>query len=86
MTTMADRVRGRGHGSASAHQQTQGGGRGGRGGSRGGARTQGHGGRGQQPQQERPKKEAILNLGKYVDQRLRVKFAGGREGSLLVNA
>lgn len=31
--------------------------------------------------QERPKKESILNLGKYVDQRVRVKFSGGRESA-----
>ncbi|KAJ1029230.1 hypothetical protein NDA18_000698 [Ustilago nuda] len=28
---------------------------------------------------ERPKKEAILDLTKYIDQKIRVKFAGGRE-------
>ncbi|EPQ30802.1 uncharacterized protein PFL1_01703 [Pseudozyma flocculosa PF-1] len=27
----------------------------------------------------RPKKEAILDLSKYVDKRIRVKFTGGRE-------
>ncbi|CAN6659522.1 U6 snRNA-associated Sm-like protein LSm7 [Trichomonascus vanleenenianus] len=29
--------------------------------------------------EERPKKEAILDLSKYRDQRIRVKFQGGRE-------
>ncbi|KAG5439536.1 hypothetical protein PCANB_002111 [Pneumocystis canis] len=28
---------------------------------------------------DRPKKEAILDLGKYQNQKVRVKFAGGRE-------
>ncbi|CCJ30291.1 unnamed protein product [Pneumocystis jirovecii] len=28
---------------------------------------------------DRPKKEAILDLAKYKDQKVRVKFAGGRE-------
>ncbi|WFD35575.1 U6 snRNP-associated protein Lsm7 [Malassezia cuniculi] len=47
----------------------------------GGARRGGRGGNAGQSRgtQERPKKEAILNLGKYVDQRVRVKFSGGRE-------
>lgn len=31
------------------------------------------------PGEERPKKEAILDLSKYKDQKLRVKFQGGRE-------
>lgn len=44
-----------------------GGGRGGRGRGAGGDRA------------ERPKKEAILDLAKYNDQQIRVKFAGGRE-------
>lgn len=29
---------------------------------------------------ERPKKENILDLGKYMDRRITVKFGGGREG------
>jgi hypothetical protein len=51
--------------------------RGGRGGGRGGA----HGGNaaGQQ-QTERPKKENILDLSKYMDKQITVKFSGGREG------
>lgn len=34
--------------------------------------------------EERPKKEAILDLGKYRDQKVRVKFQGGREGKKIV--
>lgn len=30
---------------------------------------------------DKPKREAILDLGKYVDQKIRVKFTGGREGA-----
>lgn len=46
--------------------------RGGRGGGRGGA----HAGQ----QTERPKKENILDLTKYMDKEITVKFNGGREG------
>ncbi|KAK5656511.1 hypothetical protein OQA88_4488 [Cercophora sp. LCS_1] len=53
------------------------GGRGGGGGSRGGA-SAGAGAAGAQ-QGERPKKENILDLKKYMDQRITVKFNGGRE-------
>jgi U6 snRNA-associated Sm-like protein LSm7 len=53
------------------------GGRGGGGGPRGG----GHGGHGGQQGQDRPKKENILDLGKYMDKRITVKFNGGREGN-----
>jgi len=57
--------------------------RGGRGGGRGGGEYRGGrgGGRGggQQGQQERPKKENILDLGKYMDKKITVKFNGGRE-------
>jgi U6 snRNA-associated Sm-like protein LSm7 len=64
-------------------------GRGGRGGGRGGEHRggrgggpRGGGGHGHQGQagQERPKKENILDLGKYMDKRITVKFNGGREG------
>lgn len=62
-------------------------GRGGRGGDRGdrggrGAHASrgGHGGGGA-GQPERPKKENILDLSKYMDKRITVKFSGGREGS-----
>lgn len=53
----------------------RGGGRGGGGGHRGGNR-----GGGAAQQQERPKKENILDLGKYMDKQVTVKFNGGREG------
>lgn len=59
--------RGRGGGGRGDH-------RGGRGGARGG-----HGG-GAAGQTERPKKENILDLAKYMDKELTVKFSGGREG------
>lgn len=53
--------------------------RGGRGGGgRGGGDRAGHGG--QHGSQEKPKKENILDLGKYMDKRITVKFNGGREG------
>lgn len=29
---------------------------------------------------DKPKREAILDLGKYANERVRVKFMGGREG------
>ncbi|KAF9468236.1 hypothetical protein BDZ94DRAFT_1317912 [Collybia nuda] len=39
-----------------------------------------HGGpQGSQPTMEKPKREAILDLSKYVNERIRVKFTGGRE-------
>ncbi|PSR70449.1 hypothetical protein PHLCEN_2v13700 [Hermanssonia centrifuga] len=53
--------------------QGRGGGRGARGGT-GPSR-----GRGPQPSMDKPKREAILDLTKYVNERIRVKFAGGRE-------
>ncbi|KAF9584996.1 Sm-like protein lsm7 [Lunasporangiospora selenospora] len=57
-------------------------GRGGRGGSSGrGGAGGGSGGRGggHSTHTERPKKESILDLGKYMDQKIRVKYSGGRE-------
>lgn len=54
--------------------QHRGGGRGGRGGAAGGA--------GGDQNKERPKKENILDLNKYMDKRITVKFNGGREGKL----
>ena len=33
-----------------------------------------------QPTMDKPKREAILDLAKYVNERIRVKFTGGREG------
>ena len=57
----------------------RGGGRGGssRGGGRGGG---GRGGGGAGKDGERPKKENILDLSKYMDKQITVKFNGGREG------
>ncbi|KAK4048455.1 U6 snRNP-associated protein Lsm7 [Microbotryomycetes sp. JL201] len=43
----------------------------------GGGPGGGRGGHGQQ--QDRPKREAILDMAKYLDQQIRVKFTGGRE-------
>ena len=57
------------------------GGRGGHGG-RGGGHDGGRGGHGGAAG-ERPKKENILDLGKYMDKKITVKFTGGREGSFL---
>ncbi|KAL9012154.1 MAG: hypothetical protein Q9173_003067 [Seirophora scorigena] len=56
------------------------GGRGGRGGGdhRGGRAGAGRGG-GNQGQAEKPKKENILDLTKYMDKEITVKFNGGRE-------
>ena len=53
----------------------RGGDRGGRGSGRGGAQAGGAAG-----QTERPKKENILDLSKYMDKQITVKFSGGREG------
>ncbi|KAH8767053.1 hypothetical protein BGZ57DRAFT_900630 [Hyaloscypha finlandica] len=62
------------------HRGGRGGGRsehrGGRGGSRGGHEGRGGGHTGDR---ERPKKENILDLGKYMDKKICVKFTGGRE-------
>lgn len=57
-------------------------GRGGRGGDRGGRGGGGRGahGGGAAGQAERPKKENILDLSKYMDKQITVKFSGGREG------
>jgi U6 snRNA-associated Sm-like protein LSm7 len=53
--------------------------RGGRG--RGGRQSQQKGGGGGGGgAQEKPKKENILDLGKYMDKEVQVKFNGGREG------
>ncbi|RMD44726.1 hypothetical protein DV735_g436, partial [Chaetothyriales sp. CBS 134920] len=62
--------------------QFRGGGRGagGGGGHRGGRGGGGNRGGGQQSSQtERPKKENILDLTKYMDKQVNVKFNGGRE-------
>ena len=52
----------------------RGGGRG-----RGGRQSQQKGGGGGSAQ-EKPKKENILDLNKYMDKEVQVKFNGGREG------
>lgn len=67
--------RGGGRGGGGEHRGGRGGGRGGGGGGgdRGGAHAQ-------QGHTERPKKENILDLGKYMDKQITVKFNGGREG------
>ncbi|KAK4215839.1 hypothetical protein QBC37DRAFT_114981 [Rhypophila decipiens] len=63
----------------------RGGSRGGRGGGHGRGGGGGHGGGNaagggnNQERGERPKKENILDLKKYMDQRITVKFNGGRE-------
>tara|TARA_R110002003_G_scaffold107_6_gene8979 strand:- start:9421 stop:9705 length:285 start_codon:yes stop_codon:yes gene_type:complete len=63
----------------------RGGGRGGERGGRGGARGGAHGG-GAAGQTEKPKKENILDLSKYMDKQITVKFSGGREGKRYVGA
>ncbi|CAG9983414.1 hypothetical protein V2G26_009677 [Clonostachys chloroleuca] len=58
----------------------RGGGRGGGGGHRGGGhRGGGRGGARDGGERERPKKENILDLSKYMDKEITVKFNGGRE-------
>ncbi|ORY67439.1 uncharacterized protein BCR38DRAFT_336641 [Pseudomassariella vexata] len=66
---------GRGGGGGGNYRGGRGGGegRGGRGGGRGGGASGDH------HERERPKKENILDLGKYMDKRITVKFNGGRE-------
>ncbi|KAL2150038.1 hypothetical protein VTH82DRAFT_7714 [Thermothelomyces myriococcoides] len=72
---MADRPHRGGHG---GHRGARSGG--GRGGGRGGAAAaQSQGQQGQD--KERPKKENILDLKKYMDKRITVKFNGGREAT-----
>lgn len=56
----------------------RGGGRGGRGGS---SDRGGRGGGGAGGQQERRPREAILDLAKFMDKAITVKFNGGREGT-----
>ncbi|KAI1101426.1 like-Sm domain-containing protein [Jackrogersella minutella] len=76
---MADRAHYRGgRGGGGGHAR---GARGGRGGGRGGhgADSGASGGGAQHQERERPKKENILDLSKYVDKRITVKFNGGRE-------
>jgi len=70
---MSERGSFRGRGRGGGRDGGDGGHRGGRGGARGG----GQGGQ----QQERPKKENILDLTKYMDKEITVKFNGGREST-----
>ncbi|KAF7326955.1 U6 snRNA-associated Sm-like protein LSm7 [Mycena venus] len=73
---MADRGRGTARGNPRG-----GAGPGGGGSFRGGGGR--HGGpQGSLPTMDKPKREAILDLSKYVNERIRVKFTGGREGTL----
>ncbi|KAI1212792.1 like-Sm domain-containing protein [Annulohypoxylon truncatum] len=74
---MADRAHYRGGRGGGGHAR---GARGGRGGGRGGhGADSGASGGGASQERERPKKENILDLSKYVDKRITVKFNGGRE-------
>ncbi|KAI1378920.1 like-Sm domain-containing protein [Hypoxylon crocopeplum] len=74
---MADRAHYRGGRGGGGHAR---GPRGGRGGGRGGHGADSGASGGAAPQErERPKKENILDLSKYVDKRITVKFNGGRE-------
>ncbi|CBX99649.1 hypothetical protein LEMA_P088880.1 [Plenodomus lingam JN3] len=78
-TTMSERGQFRG-----GRGRGRGGDRGGRGGgARGGAQAGGGGGGGggggAGGQTDRPKKENILDLNKYMDKQITVKFSGGRE-------
>lgn len=58
-----------------------GGGRGDGNNSRGGRGGRGGGHQGNREQGEKPKKENILDLAKYMDKQITVKFNGGREGT-----
>jgi len=59
-----------------------GGGRGGRGNNERGGRGGGASGAAAGQAAERPKRENILDLNKYMDKEVMVKFSGGREGAL----
>lgn len=84
---MADRPQhrgGRGGGGGHRGGGQRGGGRGGggnRGDHRGGHGGGGHQGGGDGDKTERPRKENILDLSKYMDKKVNVKFNGGRECS-----
>lgn len=79
---MADRPHRGGRGGYRGGRGGGGGGRGGGGGA-GGAGGAGGGANAQGQDKERPKKENILDLKKYMDKRITVKFNGGREGEFL---
>ncbi|KAJ6787075.1 hypothetical protein PWT90_07281 [Aphanocladium album] len=71
---------GRGGGGEGGHRGGRGGGRGGHGGERGGGHHHHRGGgAGDGDKGEKPKKENILDLAKYMDKQITVKFNGGRE-------
>jgi U6 snRNA-associated Sm-like protein LSm7 len=62
----------------------RGGGQRGRGGDRGGRGGGGRGGAaGGAEQKEKPKKENIIDLNRFMDKELKVKFNGGRESMAL---
>ncbi|KAI8957414.1 like-Sm domain-containing protein [Daldinia sp. FL1419] len=73
---MADRGHYRGGRGGGGHSR---GARGGRGGGRGGHGADSGASGGAPQERERPKKENILDLSKYTDKRITVKFNGGRE-------
>lgn len=54
--------------------------RGGRGGGNRGGGRGGRGGAHSGEQKERPKKENIIDLNRFMDKSLKIKFSGGREG------
>lgn len=76
---MADRPQ-RGGGGRGGFRGRGGGGRGRGDGHSGGGRGDHSGGGG--GDRERPKKENILDLARYMDKEVQVKFNGGREGTL----
>ena len=55
----------------------------GRGGGASRGRGGGRGGGPPPPGGDKPRREAILDLSKYVNERIRVKFTGGREGEFI---
>lgn len=71
---MSERGSFRGRGGGRGGAGAAGGGGGGRGGAPGGGSGSGH------SQAEKPKKENILDLTKYMNKEINVKFTGGREG------
>ncbi|EXF85817.1 LSM domain-containing protein [Colletotrichum fioriniae PJ7] len=75
---MADRGSHRGGGRGGGGGNYRGGRGGGRGGGGGGG-DRGGGAQGSGGDRERPKKENILDLSKYMDKQITVKFNGGRE-------
>lgn len=76
----AHRGGGRGGGGGGGFRGGRGGHGGGRGGGDRGDRGGHHGGGGSGQDRERPKKENILDLAKYMDKQITVKFNGGRQG------